>query len=309
MLRKNIAVPLIIMGMLFFAYACSTAQKDYERARQLNTITAYQDFLSKHPQSDFSKHAMTRIEEKNFETAESENTIGAYQRFMDASGSELFKNYANQRILKIYTDAFEKAKANDTIEAYEKYLKDYPQSMFSKDSVHRIDEVMWSQTIKGKSALSYYKYLYNCKFCGQHDQTARNRLKRATKSGDQIDFAYVEHTVQKIIQRNDIVVIQTTPKGMSTQSGSVLLEDLTDADEVLVRILKSAQKVSSEDLAQGKYQSKLKMRLKNSIPKESANAIGFNTVIIYPEKDGPTEVIFIADGHAYAFSHKDSEIY
>ena len=309
MLTRNILISLIILTVFPIVYACSAAQKDYEKARQVDTIAAYQDFLSKHPQSDFSKTAMTRIEEKKFKMAESENTVAAYQRFINASDSELFKNYANQRIIKIYTDAFEKAKAADTIEAYEQYLEDYPQGMFLKDSLKRIDDIMWGLTIKGKSALSYYKYLYNCKYCRQHDQTAQKRLKTAAKSGDKINFAYVQHKVQKIIQRNDIVVIQTTSKGKSSQAGSMQLTELPDADEVLVRVLKDTKSVSSEDLAQGTYQSLPKMRLKNSLTGNNTNAIGFNTIIIYPDKGGPTEVIFIIDGSAYSFDHKDADIY
>ncbi|MBT8350786.1 MAG: hypothetical protein KJO26_06080 [Deltaproteobacteria bacterium] len=309
MQKKNIPVSFIILIMILFTYACSTAQKDYEKARQVDTINAYQDFLSKHPQTDYTKPAMTRIEEKNFERAESENTVAAYQRFLDASDSDLFKNYANQRMVKLYTDAYEKAKAADTIEAYEYYVKNYPQSMFANDSLNRIDAIMWGLTIKGKSALSYYKYLYNCKYCRQHDQTAQKRLKRASKSGDKINFAYVEHKVQKIVQRNDIVVIQTTSEGKSIIPGPVQLSELSDAQEVLIRVLKGAQTVSSEDLAHGTYQSIPKMRLKNSLPNESNNAIGFNTIIIYPEKAGPTEVIFIADGRAYSFDHEGSDIY
>jgi len=297
------------MCIFVFTYACSTAQKDYEKARQVDSISAYQDFLNKHPDSDFTKSARTRIEKKNFEMAESENTVVAFQRFIDGSDSDLFKNYANQRILKLYTDNYEKAKAVDTIEAYERYLKDYPQSMFAKDSLNRIDAIMWRLTIKGKSALSYYRYLYNCKYCRQYDQTAQRRLKRAVKSGDKINLAYVNQKVQKIMQRNDIVVIQTTPEGKSSQSGPMQLAGLSNADEVLVRILKGTKTVSSDDLAQGTYQSIPKMRLKNSLPNENANDIGFNTIIIYPEKGSTTEVIFISAGNAYAFNHSGSDIY
>ena len=309
MQKKNIPISVIILFVFLFSYACSTAQKDYENARQVDTISAYQDFLNKHPQTDYTKPAMTRIEEKNFEIAESENTVAAYQRFLESSNNDLFKNYANQRIVKLYTDAFKKAKDTDTIEAYEHYLKNYPQSMFSNDSLNRIDAIMWSLAIKGKSALSYYKYLYNCKYCRQHNQTAHKRLKRASKSGDKINFAYVENKVQKIVQRNDIVVIQTTSEGKSIIPGPVQLPELSDAQEVLIRVLKGAQTPSSDDLAQGTYQSTPKMRLKNSLPNESNNAIGFNTIIIYPEKGGATEVIFITDGRAYSFNHNGPDIY
>jgi outer membrane protein assembly factor BamD (BamD/ComL family) len=295
--------------VFLFTYACSTAQKDYDMARQVDTVAAYQDFLNKHPQSDFTESARTRIEKKNFEMAETENTVAAYQRFIDDSDSDLFKNYANQRILKLYTDNYEKAKAADTIEAYEQYLKNYPQSMFSKDSLNRIDAIMWSLTIKGKSALSYYRYLYNCKYCRQHDQTAQKRLQRAAKSGDKINFAYVKQKIQKIIQRNDIVVVQSTPQGTSSQTGPIQLTDVSNTDEILVSILTGTKEVSSDDLAQGTYQSRPKMRLKNSLPIQDSGAIGFNTIIIYPEKGDFTEVIFISGGNAYAFNYKGVDIY
>ena len=307
MIKKYLSILLTLLLLVIFA--CSTIQKDYEKARQTDTIAAYREFLNKYPDSNFTKPAMTRIEEKNFEKAESENTVAAYERFLEVSESDLFKNYAKQRILNIYTEAFEKAKAQNSVQAYEQYVKDYPQSMFAKESVDRIDALMWSLTIKGKSALSYYNYLNNCTYCSQHRETAQKRLNRAVRLGEKINFAYIKDKVQKIIQRKDIVVIQTTSKKISAQSGPVLLADLSNADHVLVRILIGAQTVSSDDLAQGTYQSRPKLRFKNSMPKDRDNTIGFNTIIIYPDKDGPTEVIFIADGNAYSFRYKGSDIY
>jgi hypothetical protein len=306
---KSSSLHLVLIIVLVFLLACSSSQPQYKEARRIDTIAAYQKFLSNHPSSEYAKTAKTRIEEINFEKAKGVNSVSAYQGFISTSNSELFKNYANQLIEKIYTHEFQKTKAIDTLDAYEEYIAKYPKSTYLEDCSIRIDALMWNKTIKENNALMYYNYVYSCDVCGRHDQEAKNRLKKAIKLGRVIDYVLTKKRVEKILNRSDIVVVQRGSNGISTQSGSMRLEELRDAEEVLVRIVMGEQTISSVDLAKGNYESVKKLRLKHRVPGNSLNTIGYSTIIIYAEKDGPTEVIFIADGKGYLFQDTGSSIY
>ncbi|MCU4137430.1 MAG: hypothetical protein MW689_001001 [Thermodesulfobacteria bacterium] len=62
---------------------CATPKKNWEKAQRLNTIEAYQEFLQKHPNSEFAYEAKRKIEELAWERTKEQNTIEAYQEFID----------------------------------------------------------------------------------------------------------------------------------------------------------------------------------------------------------------------------------
>lgn len=301
MRTRNLLFLIIIMSVLIFVYACTTAQSRYKEARSIDTITAYQEFLKSYPEGEFAETAKTRIEYKNFEKAKSVNTVSAYENFMDSSDSELFKNYATQQIRKIYDEGYIKAKEINTLEAYQAYIKKYPGSIYSEDCNKRIESLTWFKTIKENTAFSYYNYLNNCSVCGQHDKEARNRFRKRVTAGVAIKLSSVKSKVEKILSRSDIVTVQRGPKGVSARTGSMRLEKLMDAEDVLVSIAKNVQSISASDLEKGNFESVKKLHLKHRAAGSGNNSIGFDTVIIYSEENGATDVIFIAEGKAYYF--------
>lgn len=298
-----------VLSVFIFLFACSTVKPDYKEARRLDTIAAYQEFLRTHPQSEFTEAAHTRIDAINFEKAKAANTVLAYEQFMDSSNSDLFKNYANQFIIKVYEEDYKKTKEINTLEAYETYLKKYPKSIYSEDCTMRIESFIWNRTIKENTALSYYKYLNNCGTCGRHDQEAGRRFKTMIKLGLVIDLAVVQNRVKKILSRKDLVIVQKSPKGSLTRTGSMSLAELMEAEDVLVSIARDVQAIGANDLETGNFESVEKLRLKDREPGHRIHTMGFRTIIIYPEESGPTDVIFIADEKAYLFQETGSRIH
>jgi len=308
MRTRNILFFISIMSVLIFIYACATAQSRYNEARSIDTIAAYQEFLKSYPEGEFAKIAKTRIENKKFEKAKSVHTVSAYEQFIDSSDSELFKNYATQQIEKIYEEDYIKAKEINALEAYQAYIKKYPGSIYREDCNKRLESLTWFKTIKENTAFSYYNYLNNCSVCGQHDKEARNRFGKRIKSGAVINLSSVKSKVEKILSRSDIVTIQRGPKGVSARTGSTRLEDLKDAEDVLVSIVKDVQAIRASDLEKGNFESVEKLRLKHPTPANGTHTIGFRTVIIYSQENKPTDVVFIADGKGYYFKESGSNI-
>jgi hypothetical protein len=309
MKKENMTLFTLLLLVLVLSFACATIQSQYNDARTINTISAYEAFLSKNPSGEYATLAQARIESLNFEKAEAINSIDAYQNFIQLSKSELFKNYAIQRIETIYRDEFFKVKEIDTVNAYEDYVTRYPKSNYVADGNKRIEYLQWIGAIKRNDAVGYYKYLHNCKPCGQHDQEARRRFADAVKLGVVVDLSKTKNRIEQILSRSDIVVIQSSPDSTSTQTGSIRLQDLATADDVWVKTMKEEKTISAIDLAKGNYESVRTLRLKNRVPISYADTIGFRTIFFYAVEKGVTQVIFIAQGKGYYFEDTGTGIY
>jgi outer membrane protein assembly factor BamD (BamD/ComL family) len=309
MKTTKIASTVILLFVPVLLLACATAKSQYEDARKANTISAYQEFLSKYPSGEYAKLAQTRIETLNFEKAQAVNSVDAYENFMLSSNSDLFKNYAIQRIKKIHGDEYLKAKEIDSVEAYDHYMTNYPKSDFLSNCVERIEYLEWSRALKRHDAVGYYKYLNNCSACGKHNQEAQKRFKDAVRTGEVVDLSLVKNKVEQILNRSDIVVVQSKSNKISTKIGSKRIEDLSSADEVLVGPKKGEKTIGAADLAKGNDASVKTLRLKNRVPMSSDNTIGFSTIIFYSQKNGETEILFIEDGRGYLFQETESDIY
>lgn len=309
MKTTKIVSTVILLFVPVLLFACATAKSQYADARKANTISAYQEFLSKYPSGEYAKLAETRIETLNFEKAQAINSVDAYENFMLSSNSDLFKNYAIQRIKKIHRDEYLKAKEIDSVDAYDHYMTNFPKSEYLSNCVERIEYLEWSRALKRHDAVGYYKYLNNCSACGKHNQEAQRRFTVAVRSGAVIDISAVKNRIKQILNRSDIVVVQSGSNKISTKKGSMRIEDLSSADEVLVGTIKGEKTIRAVDLAKGNYDSAQTLRLKHRAPMGSDNTIGFNTIIFYSQKNEETEILFFEDGRGYLFMETDSDIY
>jgi hypothetical protein len=300
---------VILLCVPVLLFACATAKSQYEDTRKINTISAYQEFLSKYPSGKYAELAQTRIEALNFEKAQAANSVEAYESFMLSSQSDLFKNYAIQRIQKIYRDEYVKAKEIDTVKAYYHYMSKYPKSDYLPDCLDRIENLEWGNALKRHDAIGYYQYLNDCSVCERHDREARRRFGRYVKSGAGTDLPSVKKKVEQILSRSDIVVVQSGANKISTKTGSIRFEDLASADDVLISTLKEKKSISAADLAKGNYASIKTLRLRNRVPMSVDNPIGFSTIIFYSQKDRATEILFVENGKGYLFKETGTDIF
>lgn len=95
--QKMIAI-MFFITMLFLFYGCDKSKSDWERTEQLNTIEAYEEFLSMHPQSKFADNARQKVEKLVWDKTLKENTIEAYQKFISKYPQSTFAENARQKI-------------------------------------------------------------------------------------------------------------------------------------------------------------------------------------------------------------------
>jgi len=78
------ATSLIVTALLA---GCDTREKDWEAARQADSIAAYEEFLEQHPDGEYTDAARERIagirEQNAWDSARDADSVEAYQAFLD----------------------------------------------------------------------------------------------------------------------------------------------------------------------------------------------------------------------------------
>jgi cell division septation protein DedD len=82
----NKACLVVCLTVLLAISGCSRQQSDWEKTRAANTADAYELFLKKYPNGEFSAQAQARVkelyEERDWQKARDTDTIEAYQAFL-----------------------------------------------------------------------------------------------------------------------------------------------------------------------------------------------------------------------------------
>ena len=112
--------------------ACSSTQSDWSQANTANTVTAYEAFLQKHPNTPQSVEARSRIQalkdEQAWAQAQQANTVQSYQNYIQDEPAGIHLEEARDHIASNERSmAWAAASATDTPEALQGFLQKYPQ--------------------------------------------------------------------------------------------------------------------------------------------------------------------------------------
>jgi len=86
-IRKTLKLSRAVQAAQFAAFAlilvsCSNPERDFQKAKQINTEQAFQKFLEKYPSSPLVKEAKAQIEEIAYETARKAATVSCYETYL-----------------------------------------------------------------------------------------------------------------------------------------------------------------------------------------------------------------------------------
>lgn len=148
----------VCMGFLMITLfsGCATTEGRWKKAESLNTIEAYEEFLTKYPQGKFANEARTKIEELYFKRAIATNTVAGYEEFLKRYPQGKYVNEAHSRIEELY---FERAKATNTIEGYEGFIKRYPQGEHAEKARLQIEELYFERAKAQNTIQGYEEFL------------------------------------------------------------------------------------------------------------------------------------------------------
>ena len=128
----------LAMLLFFLLISCSTAKKDWDAAQQLDTISSYQQFIEKHPESEHANKAQYRIKAIKWQEVKTIDTIEAYTEYLSHNPSGSYSTEAKKRIEEL---EWKKVTTENTIAAYEKYLFLNPNGKYKMEAHARIIKI------------------------------------------------------------------------------------------------------------------------------------------------------------------------
>ena len=130
MFDRRLFLPGLICCASLFA-ACDSAKYEWSQANSINTVAAYQTFLSKYPNDVHAADAKSRIvgleDEKAWSTAQAPPSAQSYQQYLTAQPNGKHVQAAHDEIAaRERSDAWHTAQANETAQSMQEFLQHYP---------------------------------------------------------------------------------------------------------------------------------------------------------------------------------------
>lgn len=127
---------LIVLGG--FLTGCDRTESDWLKARQANTIQAYNEFLAKHPEGQRVKEAKSAIEELDWANARQANTEESYRAFLDQRKESRFAPEALEQLASLRFDPVIKTKS---LVAYREYAHEFVGTAPGKQMQDLLDKI------------------------------------------------------------------------------------------------------------------------------------------------------------------------
>ena len=160
-------LPLLAVLLL----ACSPAQREWRRAKRVNTSEAYRAFIRADPTTPKRAEAMERIERIDFDHAMTRDTSEAWGNYVAFHGSAPRAVEARSRL---ESARWKEAEEAHTRNGYDLYLASHPLGLHAEEARLRLDEVAWQEATTGGGKDDYARYLVRYRD-GSHAEEARSR--------------------------------------------------------------------------------------------------------------------------------------
>jgi outer membrane protein OmpA-like peptidoglycan-associated protein len=128
----------------------------FDKAREINTIEGYQDFLVKYPNAGEISEAILFRNQLAFNESEKNNSVADYKMFIQKYPQAIQIPTAWE---KIYLLEFEDCKSRNYSTAYYNYLKDYPKSPYFNEVKNLSFESEYQETVVAGDIESYKNFV------------------------------------------------------------------------------------------------------------------------------------------------------
>ena len=126
-------VPCALLCCAAILAACGSAKQGWSQATTLNTIPAYQTFLSKYPNDPHTVDALSRIAKlqdgQAWNTAQVASSVQGYQQYLAAEPNGAHSQEARDEIrTRQRTGAWAALQKNETAQSLQDFIAKYPSS-------------------------------------------------------------------------------------------------------------------------------------------------------------------------------------
>lgn len=111
---------------------------EFEKASEINTVDAYQTFLEKYPQSSHARQLNKQIMTLEYDNIKELNTLEAYAAFKAKYSRDISYSQRNEIEEKILELSYQKALETNTVESLNQFMADFPKSDKIEDIKDRL---------------------------------------------------------------------------------------------------------------------------------------------------------------------------
>ncbi len=195
LLSHRIRPILLLCTTLLLTVGCAGIESDWKKARSIDTLVGYSNFLEQYPEGEFSDKALTRIEVIRWRKAQTLDTREAYENFLEHYPDGVFSIQALNRIEIL---DWKYTQYRDTEKVYADYVNRYPKGIFSNDARERIETLDWEKAQRSDNSDSYARFLERYpdgRYSSQAREREEDRQWDDAKSADNIEEyeAFLKH--------------------------------------------------------------------------------------------------------------------
>lgn len=144
--------------------SCSGAREAYRNAKKENTVEAYRQYLKEYGGGQWwDREAKENLEKLVWERARKINTISAYQEFVEEFPKSIKRYNAQNLINELEQDQLEKtawqsAEQENSSEAYKSFLKAFPAGKYCDTAKSAIETLAWEKVKNTNTSVSYFEF-------------------------------------------------------------------------------------------------------------------------------------------------------
>ena len=114
----------------------------WQEAMSTDKIQAYNAFLKRHPDSEHAVSARLKVESLHWKEAVARNSLLGFKRYVELNSDGRHVDEAKQRIEEF---RWKEATLFDMVHSYEEFLSAYPSSRHSSDAAARLEVLEWEK--------------------------------------------------------------------------------------------------------------------------------------------------------------------
>jgi hypothetical protein len=145
-----------IFWLLVVLSSCNAQERDLKRAREENTMEAYQLFISEHPSSEHIAGIRKSICRLEYDVATRKGSAEGYQSFMQKCPDQESVANASKRIEEIQ---FQEVTRVNTVEAYERFVHEHPESPLCASARDGIEKIQYQAAMSANTLESLVGFL------------------------------------------------------------------------------------------------------------------------------------------------------
>ena len=152
---------------------------EYQMLSSSNSIDSLRNFLTKYPASSYRAEIQQKIEKLEFDEAKTINTIQVLQDFLKKYPKTKFENEANKSIIKL---EFEEAQKINTVEGYKNFSEKHPNSEFSQKAEQSIKDIEFIEAKQKNTTVAFINFFTKYHDSSYLDKITDSKIKTKVKT-------------------------------------------------------------------------------------------------------------------------------